>query len=206
MSIPSDRSRQLAYLKSASEYLAFSSPSTSAYLGSERVALMLDPRKDRKNVLRDRKALRDQLCTACGTLTIIGWTAALKRGKEDLKRSKLKVQKLSGRKTTKHSRIIHVCGSCHSEMVTIMPTSTKLAHALPTRKPLVTTTASKAQTPVEVPVQQPESLSVASEKMSSKQRAKARKEKSGLQALLAKSKQSATASSSTFNLMDFMKA
>src|SRR5580704_16104042 len=53
---------QAAFLENSSRYLAISSPSTSAHLMTERIALSMDSER------AATKDLRDNVCNACGTL------------------------------------------------------------------------------------------------------------------------------------------
>ncbi len=192
MSKANSNDLQAAFLENASKYLAISGPSTSAHLGSERIALMLD------DEATSTKALRDQWCTACGSVSIVGWTTTFKLGKQDRKKPKVKCQRPSKQGSKKHDQVISICGTCHRETVATLPAKRKIAHSAP----------SKSQTPVKTDLSIETSATVPKPadrtSSTSKQRAKARKERIGLQALLKKSKQNTT--SSTMNLMDLMKA
>jgi len=174
---------QAAFLENSSRYLAISSPSTSAHLMTERIALSTDGER------AAAKGLRDNVCNACGTLMILGWNATM--GHEHKLCSSTTQKPIRKRQR----RLIQVCQVCHRETVIAW---NAVKGGQPTSSP---STTSKH------PVEAPATMNKGAEKTSGKQRAKARKEKSGLQALLNKSKQT-SASSSTFklDLMDFMKA
>jgi ribonuclease MRP protein subunit SNM1 len=174
---------QAAFLENSSRYLAISSPSTSAHLMTERIALSTDGER------AAAKGLRDNVCNACGTLMILGWNATM--GHEHKLCSSTTQKPIRKRQR----RLIQVCQVCHRETVIAW-------NAVKGGQPTLShSTTSKH------PVEAPATMNKGAEKTSGKQRAKARKEKSGLQALLNKSKQT-SASSSTFklDLMDFMKA
>jgi hypothetical protein len=175
---------QVAFLENSSRYLAISSPSTSAHLMTERIAL-----SSTDNERATAKGLRDGVCNACGTLMVLGWNTTMKHG-----------QKLCGNTTQRpirkrQHRLIQVCRACHRDTVT---TSDVKANAVkggqPTSGPSTTSKHS---------VEAPATMNKGAEKTSSKQRAKARKETSGLQALLNKSKQASAPSSFELDLMDF---
>jgi len=174
---------QAAFLENSSRYLAISSPSTSAHLMTERIALSTDGER------AATKDLRDNVCNACGTLVVFGWNAAMGHG------HKLHGSTMQRPIRKRQRRLIQVCQVCHRETVIAW---NAVKGGQPTSSP---STTSKH------PVEAPATMNKGAEKTSGKQRAKARKEKSGLQALLNKSKQT-SASSSTFklDLMDFMKA
>ena len=174
---------QAAFLENSSRCLAISSPSTSAHLMTERIALSTDSEH------AAAKGLRDNVCNACGTLMVLGWNTTIGHGHK-LCSSTMQRPIQKGRR-----RWILVCQVCHRETVTAL---NAVKGGQPTSSP---STTSKH------PVEAPATMNKGAEKTSGKQRAKARKEKSGLQALLNKSKQT-SASSSTFklDLMDFMKA
>jgi hypothetical protein len=178
---------QAAFLESSSRYMAISSPSTSAHLMTERIALRTDSEH------AAAKDLRDNVCNACGTLMVLGWNATMGHGQKPCSNTTQRPIRKRQR------RLIQVCRVCHRQTVTALGVKVNAVKGgQPTSSP---STTSKH------PVEAPATLNKAAEKTSGKQRAKARKEKSGLQALLNKSKQT-SASSSTFklDLMDFMKA
>ena len=178
------------FLENSSRYLAVSSPSTSAHLMAERLALNID---DGRAATKD---LYDYICVACGTLMIIGWNAVTRQSQQ---RTTSKTRKCERR--GRHNNFAQTCQVCHRETITVLhfeKDATKTATK--TARP-----KSKASIPPTQATENPLNVSKGAEKTSSKQRAKTRKEKSGLQALLSKSRQIA-ASSSTLSLMDLMKA
>jgi hypothetical protein len=181
---------QAAFLENSSRYLAISSPSTSAHLMTERIALSSTTDNEHATV----KGLRDGVCNACGTLTVLGWNTTIKHG-----------QKLRSNTTQKpmrkrQRRVIQVCRVCHRDTITTLDVKVNAVKgSQPTSGPSTTSKHS-----VEAPAS---TMNKVAEKTSRKQRAKAKKDTSGLQALLNKSKQtSASSSSFKLDLMDFMKA
>ena len=175
-----------SFLESSSQYLAVSSPSTSAHLMTERLALTIDDERTATKVLRNKA------CNACGTLVILGWNAITTRSP----------QKISAttRKRARRGRraLVQACKVCHRETITALHIEAGAANAAqPKRK--VSISATQA-------IETPLNGNKKAEKTSSKQRAKTRRDKSGLQALLTKSKQQTPASFATLDLMDFMKA
>jgi poly(A) polymerase Pap1 len=180
---------QAAFLENSSRYVAISSPSTSAHLMTERIALSSTTNNERATA----KGLRDSVCNACGTLMVLGWNATMKHGQ------KLRSNTTQRPIRKRQRRLIQVCRVCHRDTVTTLNVEVNAVKGgQPTSGPFTTSKHS---------VEASATMSKVAEKTSSKQRAKARKETSGLQALLNKSKQT-SASSSSFkpDLMDFMKA
>jgi RNAse P Rpr2/Rpp21/SNM1 subunit domain len=186
-SMAKNRSENLhaAFLEKSSRYLSISAPSTSAHLMTERLALMSEDER------KSTKDLHHTVCGACGTLAALGWTATTARRQQ------------AGRSTVQHHgrtktrKVIYVCLACHQETISVLP---MVPQAVKTAQAKSTESASSKLESRTV-----STISETTEKPSSKRRAKTRKERSGLQALLNKSKQT-PASSSTFDLMDFMKA
>jgi hypothetical protein len=171
---------QAAFLEKSSYTLAISSPSTSAHLMTERLSLMPENEREHTNFLRH------DVCGACGTVTTLGWTATTPRTRSTRRQHE-------GRRERK---VIRVCLVCHRETVNALPTAPKAVK--------IAQTQSMDPSSSRLELGTPPTVSDVAEKTSSKRRARTRKEKSGLQALLNKSKQS-TNSSSTLDLMDFMK-
>jgi hypothetical protein len=178
---------QVAFLENSSRYLAISSPSTSAHLMTERIALSST---DSERVTT--KGLRDGVCNACGTLMVSGWNTTMKYGQKPCSNTTQRpIRK-------RQHRLIQVCRVCHRDTVTTLDVK---ANAVKGSQPtLGPSTTSKH------PVEAPATMNEVTGKTSSKQRAKARKETSGLQALLNKSKQASASSSFKLDLMDFVKA
>ena len=176
---------QAAFLENSSRYLAVSSPTTSAHLMTERLALNSNGER------ASTKALRGNVCNACGTLIILGWNAMMGQRQQTTSTATQKQIRKSRRK------LIQVCRVCLRETVNALAVIPNPVKATQPR--------SSASMTSNQATEAPRGASKGAEKASSKQRAKARKEKSGLQALLNKSKQD-SATSSTLDLMDFMKA
>jgi ribonuclease MRP protein subunit SNM1 len=179
---------QVAFLENSSRYLAISSPSTSAHLMTERIALSTG--NERATV----KGPRDNVCNACGTLMILGWNTTMRHEQKPCKSTtQIPIRK-------RQRRLIQVCQVCHRETATTLSVKVNAVKGgRPTPSSSSTTNKHSAEAPATVDKR--------AEKTSGKQRAKTRKEKGGLQALLNKSKQaSASSSSLKLDLMDFMKA
>jgi hypothetical protein len=181
---------QVAFLENSSRYLAISSPSTSAHLMTERIALSSSTTDNERATV---KGLRDGVCNACGTLMVLGWNATVKQGRKLCSNTTQRPIRKRQRK------LIQVCRICHRDTVTTLDVEVNAVKgSQPTSGPSTTSKHSE---------EAPATMNKAAEKTSSKQRAKARKETSGLQALLNKSKQtSASSSSFKLDLMDFLKA
>ena len=165
-----------------------SGPSTSAFLMAEKLNSLADSH------MVSTPATRATCCLACGSLFVPGWTASQAREsfttshRADRRGAQLVRQTLQ-------KNVVHECQSCHRRTVISFQKPAKL------KKPSYTSFNEPAV--AKVPLQRPSPA-----KSTAKQRAKDRKSKQGLQALLSNSrtKQKTTASKSPpLNLMDFMK-
>lgn len=172
---------QAAFLDESSRNLAAAAPSTSAHLMTQRLALLSEDERKPANILRHN------VCSACGTLTALGWTARTAR------KSRSTQQQFKGKKPHK---MIQVCLVCDRETVTDLHMAPKAVKTAQSKSTGAMSSRPEPGTPL--------AISDTGEKASSKRRAKTRKEKSGLQALLNQRKQTTTASS-TLDLLDFMK-
>lgn len=174
------------FLERAACFASTSSPSTSAFLLAENLALLADSHTAIK------PALRSTCCLACGGLLVPGWTSSLEREKTT---SGLHSAVYSGKRGRLLSRkhILHTCHSCHRRTVITVKKPTKLKGG--SRVAFNKSIADKS--PSEGP---------SFTKSNAKQRARERKSHQGLQALISsKAKLKTAASTPSFDLMDFMK-
>ena len=182
------------YLTRVSELLATSSPTTSAYLGSQQNEVQL----------RDGKSLLDgvhhQMCLTCGTLMVPGLTCISSRGKPIPKKGRPKTGHLG---PPIHAALVQTCRVCHRKTVApVVPADIKASYH---DKKTYPSMSQRAALPSAANHNAASVAEPSSARTSGKQRAKARKDKSGLQALLNKNKAS-TNSTPPLDLMDFMKA
>ena len=180
-----------AFLHESSLLLAVSSPSTSAYLTTEHISQVLQTASSVPDYLRYK------YCIACGSLNSPGWTTSFTRPCRDRKQPKTKKRSAERRKTQPFTRpaVSLTCHVCYSETT----------HALPSLSKVQSTSRKKQEAallthPAASPAAQAEA-----DRSTGKKRPKARKERMGLHALLNKSKQASTPST-TLDLMDFLKA
>jgi hypothetical protein len=170
-----------AFLDRAACFTATGSPSTSAHLMAEKLDSL-----GASHTAAGLK-LRATCCLACGRLFVPGWTATTEQKATP---PTTPVRERRGHATKK---ITHTCHSCHRNTTTAIqqPRKVKSDRLLPAKSAPLDTLL-KEQIP---------------SRSTAKQRAKERKSKQGLQTLLSsRSKQKSGASSSSLDLMDFMKA
>jgi hypothetical protein len=176
-----------AFLERAACFSATSSPSTSAHLIAEKLDSLATSHTAAGLMLRAT------CCLACGRLFVPGWTATTKQNATP---PSTPVRERRGHATKK---ITHACHSCHRNTTTVIqqlrkvegPRKVKCDRLLPAKfAPLDTLLKEQS-----------------SSRSTAKQRAKERKSMQGLQTLVSnRSKQKSGASSSSLDLMDFMKA
>jgi len=179
-----------AYLQDAAKSIAMASPSTSSYLASESVQLEL-AKRPQNEALPDHQ--RQSFCTACGNVFIPGWNCSV-TGAE---RSTAPDQ--STKESVQRHAIVYHCHACHQRTSFHLPPSPRTANSTRQEKDahcspvlgLDTKRQSFANSKASLP------------KTSSKKRAKARKEKAGLQSMLDRSKKE-TRTSPQLNLIDLM--
>ncbi|KLJ09056.1 hypothetical protein EMPG_15517 [Blastomyces silverae] len=196
---------QLKYLKYSAHYLAAQSPSTSSHLLSVHNQLLRDESK------RLSAAQHRELCGACGSIRTSdsSKTIAVKHNGV-LKRRKKQVSSAES-----SPLVIYRCLRCQRQKFLFSqsnikpPSTSRKLH--PTAIASTTQTSSQS-TKVDSQTQGTESTATATlqkstENLSSKKRAKARKQQ-GLMAALAAGKQSAlsqTSPSGSLDLLDFLK-
>lgn len=195
---------KLKFLRSSSQLYSFTAPSTSAYLMLQH---NLESPKD-TNPSRKNKRPSGTSCKGCGTILIPGWTSRISivnKGVATKPIRKARLEKHGRRSTAGPVKVVRTdCFICYRYEETPLPPA-------PSRKPLGKIPDTPQTTRlVKANADPASSTSGNSPKptaanASSKQRAKARK-KGGLQAMLEKSKASATPSSGFgLDLSDFMK-
>lgn len=175
------------FLDRAACFAVTSSPSTSAFLVAERLDASA------ASHLAISPAFRTTCCLSCGCLFPPGWTASVTR---ESRASDLQFRERGGKLSHQawHKEVIRECRSCHHKTV------------ITVRKPVKLKQRGKVKFIKDAAVTLP-SEGPSSAKLTAKQRAKDRKSKEGLQALMSsRSKQKTAASTPSFDLMDFMKA
>lgn len=196
-------SARLKYLNDSAHLLVTSAPGTSAFLMSRCNSLMFD------NDLDPSGAHKRHVCGACGNIIILGWT-----GTRQLESLKAQKGRRNARSTMQQSSsakvktVVYTCERCgrrtRQSINTTIPRSSKT---------LDTTYLSKTSqivTPLKSPLSGAHSAaktpSSASANASSRRRAKSRKQ-GGLQALLAKNRETDIRGSAGFglDLLDLMK-
>jgi RNAse P Rpr2/Rpp21/SNM1 subunit domain len=177
------------FLEDAAKSIATTSPSTASYLASESVQLKLDGGPQDEGSTDQQ---RQTFCTACGSVFIPGWNCLMARGD--------KVFALNTPNKARRHTISYRCLACHYRTDFILP-SPKRVDSKKQVKNVVRSAAfcvkekhPKSSDPTTTPM-----------KTSSKKKAKARREKAGLQSLLKKSKEE-TIAPPQLSLMDFMMA
>jgi hypothetical protein len=171
-----------AFLEDSARLLAMSSSSTTAHLMSERIQMLIP---DGKLLLRK---LRQSTCLACGARRNFEESPTVLDARLDEW-----TQSLTGKSASKST----ICPRCHR--ITVVRT-TRIS------EPLQTSNSAKSATrkiPDSSSHLSHKSASVG--KSNSKQRAKFRKEKTGLQALLSNHQQKTT-SVTSLSLLDLMAA
>ncbi|KAF2739991.1 hypothetical protein EJ04DRAFT_262523 [Polyplosphaeria fusca] len=189
--------KRILFLQKAAQKLVLTSPSISASLGAERDKLLATQDADLEASKKDWDALRREVCGACGSLMLPGWSCAVSRESYASKSNK-RIQKATLKPSSGRTKFaVYTCLRCNRN------TSQPLPPRPPTRpKRLSGGTATQPDT-VSTGGRD-EDVVPKSVNASSKQRAKARK--GGLQAMLAKSRrQGRTSPGAGLDLMDFMK-
>ena len=151
---------QAAFLEKSSRHLVAAAPSTSADLMAERLALLSEDER------RPANLLHHNVCSACGTLTTLGWTARIARHTRSTHRQL---------REKKQRKLVRVCLVCDRETATDLHTPRKTGRTAQAKS--TGTMSSRLDLGTPQPISE-------TEKVSSKRRAKKRKDKGGLQALL----------------------
>jgi RNase P subunit RPR2 len=188
---------QLNYLNEAAHLLAFASPQTSSYLMSRCSDLMLS------NEIEQTGSYRRHICGGCGAIMMPGLNSSVLKETFRISKgkSRAKPKEAAALPVPKHS-MLYKCNSCHRETHHNIANAALRAYHKKTphqnisigRKPDLTSSQSLPQAGGSI-----------SANASSKKRAKNRKQ-SGLQALLAKSKEPSKPSGGFgLDLLDLMK-
>ena len=176
-----------SFLEKASRQMFAASPSTSAHIAAENISLNRSVKPNNNYT---------QTCGGCGTLAVPCWTSSTLAG---AKRGKLAGTPSSQRKQLQPKSASRKCKICGSV--------TKLSHhnsQKPKRHASEPVKPTKVESPTaEVPLSIPQ-RPTSDSKVSSKKRARARKDREGLQALLNKNK--GASATPALDLMDFMKS
>ena len=191
---------RLRFLNDSAHLIAIGSPTTSAVLGSHYDKLLAENDLDLQASKKDQDSRRREVCGACGSLMIPGWSCHVIQGNIKPKEAQ-RAKKFSRKSTGKLEKVkVYSCLRCHRKTVQhVLARESKVL----LKKPIV----SKSQTIQHVASAAPASITE-SANASSKKRAKARKQ-GGLQAMLAKSKTEPLGPSSGgfgLDLMDLMKS
>ena len=178
---------KLAFLQDAAKSTAFISPSTSSYLGSEYVQMELAIGPQNK-AFPDHQ--RQTFCTACGNVFTPGWNCTIARGDRGVAPDKVK--------KVQRRTIVYSCQACYHRTPFCLhpskrPDKNMREKYLPRSK----------QLDLDVTGHMSSDSTTLPPKTSSKRRAKARKERAGLQALLKKS-ENERRTSPQLSLMDLM--
>jgi RNase P subunit RPR2 len=176
------------FLQDAAKSIAIASPSTASYLVSESFQQELASGPQNK-ALPDHQ--RQSFCTACGNVFIPGRNCSEVRGERTAAGQ-------SKKGNVQRRTIVYNCQACYQRTTLSLPPSPQTANSKGQEKgaphsPILglDTKHQSLSNPAAPPT-----------KTSSKKRAKARKEKAGLQSMLAKSREAR--SSPQLNLMDLM--
>jgi RNase P subunit RPR2 len=184
----SELSARLRYLHDSAHLLATTSPAASRHLMSKSTSLMFEHDLE-------PEAQRQRVCSACGTIMILGWESTLQMESQKL-RGRTRIKKAGSPRKT----MVYTCNSCGraTRFTVVAPSSkrkTVLAKSNSLKTAVLTTTQAEAV---------PSSSFAPSSNSNSKKRAKRRKQ--SLDAILAM-KQTSEASSPGYglDLEDFMK-
>lgn len=177
---------QTSFLQNAARLLAISSPSTASYLGSESVQLEL-ANEPPKTAFPFHQ--RQHFCTACGSVFIPGQNCSIVRGD--------RIPLNNGSKAFRRRTVAYICQGCHQSTEFTISSPARLYSQNHQKN------VSGSEESAHSTQQTASNQASANAKTSSKQRAKARKEKTGLQSLLKKSEQE-TRMSPQLSLMDFL--
>lgn len=175
------------FLQEAAHLLSACSPAAAAFLGSARERLIEDADLDLQS--KELEALRRQICGACGSVMIPGWSCKVSSLPQcNVQKAKRKESPKASTKST-----VYTCARCHRETPQTLPPGPPTS----LRKSKI---RSDAKPVPDLKSKDDDSKVSKTANASSKQRQKARK--GGLQAMLEKNK-TQSSSSGGFDLMDF---
>ncbi|EHY54055.1 hypothetical protein HRR83_004703 [Exophiala dermatitidis] len=177
------------FLHNSARMILLSSPSTSRYLAHQSVEL--DYAQSTKS-----SSSAETVCAACGNLLLPGWTASTRI----VTRTTATTSKTTSRSNNRKKILSRRCATCQRISKQVADISVDARRRRRTPAASVSEHRHMDVVPAESPA---ESAPEKTTKTSSKKRAKARKDREGLQALLNKSAQNKTGPS--LNLMDLMR-
>jgi len=186
--------QKASFLENAAKLLAQRSPSTSAFLGTQVIETLVTAGTQLSRKLSD-------CCHGCGALMVPGWTSAVASSRYLNQRASRPQSKAA---IAKPRASLHRCLRCNRAAKVIKTQSSRPRRS--SKKPMEPIALSSRELqPILEPITCASKIEEKSEaKTNSKKRAKARKDREGLQALLSQSRTN-TQPNSTFDLMDFMK-
>ena len=191
---------RLRFLNDSAHLIAVGSPTTSAVLSSHYNKLLAENDLDLQASKKDQDSRRREVCGACGSLMIPGWSCHVIQGNIEPQEAQ-RAKRISRKPTSKLEKAkVYSCLRCHRK--TVQPIVARESKVI-LKKSIV----SKSQAIQHAASAAPASITE-SANASSKKRAKARKQ-GGLQAMLAKSKTESLGPSSGgfgLDLMDLMKS
>lgn len=195
---------RLRFLNDSAHLIAIGSPTTSAVVGSHYDKLLVENDLDLQASKKDQDSRRREVCGACGSLMIPGWSCHVIQ--ENMKpKEAQRAKKMSRKSTSKLEKAkVYSCLRCHRK--TVQPVVARESQVL-LKKPIVSK-IQHAASAAPASITEYASATPKSANASSKKRAKARRQ-GGLQAMLAKSKTEPLGPSSGgfgLDLMDLMKS
>jgi len=160
---------RLRFLNDSAHLIAIGSPTTSAVLGSHYDKFLAENDLDLQASKKDQDSRRREVCGACGSLMIPGWSCHVIQ--ENIKpKEAQRAKKFSRKSTGKLEKVkVYSCLRCHRK--TVQPVLARESKVL-LKKPIV----SKSQTIQHAASAAPASATPKSANASSKKRAKARKQ------------------------------
>lgn len=177
------------FLQNAVRSIAMDCPSTASYLVSESVQFQLASGPQNEALPPQQ---RQSFCTACGSIFIPGLNCSIVRGdRSGVEHKSRNVQRRT---------VVYQCQACFHHTTFCLPLS-KASHSSTEEKDCTRSRILNFQSNHEVSSK----TNAVPQKPSSKKRARARKEKEGLQSMLKKSRED-TKTSPQLSLLDFMMA
>ncbi|EXJ92369.1 hypothetical protein A1O3_00919 [Capronia epimyces CBS 606.96] len=175
------------FLQRSARIILLSSPSTSRHLSSQSVEL-----QHSRSSLTSSAA--NNVCAACGSLLLPGWTVSTRSATQ----TAVAKPQTTAQKKIRRKILSRKCSSCHR--VSRQTAEIKKDVRSLTRQPQISSRLNEKPVRDELPADAAQEKST---KLSSKKRARARKDREGLQSLLDRSAQNK--SSLGLSLMDFMR-
>lgn len=199
-------STQLNFLSDAAHLLAVDAPACSSHIMSSRDTIMF------ANDMELSESHRRHVCGGCGAIKVPAWTVEVAKetseGRRKKRMTKGQLKKLKERaiKSTAQGAMVDICKRCDrkTRQSILKPVPHRNTHRqAPASRPSILNTS--ALPPASSTLTSSTSAPAASTNASSKKRAKSRKQ-GGLQALLAKNKETSQGSRGFgLDLMDLMR-